>query len=367
MKVLHVITGLAAGGAEGQLDLILRHTRHATEVVTLYNFGSVGRSMSGRGVRVYDLGMRSNRQLHSVFRLARIMRRGAYDVAHLHLYRACLYGRLAARLAGIPVVVATEHSIGETQIEGRRKTLAVKLLYLATEPLSDATVAVSPRVRTLLVAWGVPEAKIRVLPNGLDFERYASDPTAGKLLRKVFGIPEDNFVIGSVGRLHAPKRYDRLMEAAAPLLKDGTTLLLVGDGPEKPRLERLARESGIAGRVVFAGERNDVPYMLSAMDLFVSPSEEETFGLAILEAAAAGLRVVAADCPALDELNLNGVRRVSADVANLRQALLEEKALGRTPRYARKLPERYDIRSVAAAVDNLYESLLLASGRPLAL
>ncbi len=364
MKVLHVITGLAAGGAEGQLDLLLRHTRHAAEVVALYNFGSVGRRMAARGVRVHDLGMRSNRQIHRVFRLARIMREGAYDVAHLHLYRACLYGRVAARLAGVPIVVTTEHSIGETQIEGRRKTLPVRIFYLATEPLSDVTIAVSPKVGKLLVEWGVQEEKVRVIPNGLDPERFAFDPEARKLTRKELGIPQDDFVFGSVGRLHAPKRYDRLMRAAAPLLNDGAWLLLIGDGPEGPRLVRLACETGTAGRVIFAGERGDVPRLLSAMDLFVSPSEEETFGLAILEAAAAGLRVVAADCPALDGASLNGVRRVNTDVTSLHRALLEEIALEPTARHARRLPERYDIRAVAAAVDDLYESLFSTCCRP---
>lgn len=367
MKILHVITGLAAGGAEGQLDLLLQHTRYVAEVATLYNFGSVGRRMAMRGVRVYNLGMRSNRQLHSVFRLARLMREGTYDVVHLHLYRACLYGRIAARLAGIPIVVTTEHSIGETQIEGRRKTLPVRLLYLATEPLSDATVAVSPKVRKLLVAWGVQEAKIRIIPNGLDPERLVFDPVARKILRKGFAIPDDSFVLGSVGRLHAPKRYDRLIKAATPLLKGGAWLLLVGDGPERPRLIRLAQEARIARRMILAGERDDVPRLLSAMDLFVSPSEEETFGLAILEAAAAGLRVVTADCPALDEVNLNGVHRVPADVSNLRRALLEEAALDPASRHTRKLPKCYDIRTVAASVDDLYESLLSSRGYPLAL
>jgi len=226
-------------------------------------------------------------------------------------------------------------------------------------------VAVSSKVRKLLVEWGVQEEKIRIIPNGLDPERFAFDPEARELLRKELGIPEDGFVLGSVGRLQAPKRYDRLLRAAAPLLKDGAWLLLVGDGPERSRLTRLAREVGIARRVIFAGERDDIPRLLSAMNLFVSPSEEETFGLAILEAAASGLRVVAADCPALDGISLNGVRRVSAaDVPGLSRALLEEGALGPAPRRARWFPERYDIRTVATAVDELYESLLSAHDHP---
>ena len=107
-------------------------------------------------------------------------------------------------------------------------------------------------------------------------------------------------MLGFVGQLHTSKRYDRLLTAATPLLRYGAWLLLVGDGPERPRLVQLAREIAISRCLVFAGERDDVTRMLSAMDLFVSPSEEET----------SGLRVVAANYPTLDAVSLSGVRRI---------------------------------------------------------
>jgi len=370
VRVLHVITGLAAGGAEAQLELLLQHTRHDAEVATLYNFGSVGRRIAGRGTRVYDLGMRSNRQVSRVLRLAHIMRRGAYDAVHVHLYRACIYGRAAARLAGVPVVVTTEHSLGETQIEGRGKSLPVRLLYLATELFSDATIAVSPKVGKLLIEWGVAERKICMIPNGLDPGRYAFDPRARENIREEFGIPPEAFVLGSIGRLHALKRYDRLIELAAPiLLRDGGWLVLVGEGPEGARLRRLAGEAGVAGRTVFAGERDDAPRFLSTMDLFVSSSEEETFGLAALEAAVAGLPVIVADCPALEGVQAPNVRWIRGGAQPLREALDEERdsffssgGTLTTDKLDRSLGRRYDIRTVAGALDELYESLLSGRG-----
>ncbi len=363
MKVLHVITGLAAGGAETQLELLLRYTRHTPEVATLYNFGSVGRQMAAKGVRVYDLGMRSNRQVSTVFRLAGLMRRGGYDAVHVHLYRACIYGRIAARLAGVPVVVTSEHSLGTTHIEGRRKSVPVRLLYLATEPFSDATIAVSPVVKERLIDWGVPNRKVRVIPNGLDFEHFAFDARGRTSVRETFGIPPDGYVMGSIGRLHPNKGFDALIRAAGPLLKDGGWLLLVGGGSERSRLQRLARDLGLDRNVVFAGEREDVPRLLSAMDTFVSFSKEgtETYGIAVLEALAAGRRAVVFECPALDGFGVDGVRWIPRDVVRLRHALAEERSVRSRPaRLTEDLKERYDIRFVADAIDGLYESLLLA-------
>src|SRR5690349_8818195 len=123
VKVLHVITGLGVGGAELQLRSILQHTRHQSEVVTLYNPGPVAEMISGDGGRVRDLGMTGNTELPALGRLTRLIRDGGYHVVHTHLYRSCIYGRIAARLAGTPVVVTTEHSIGETHLERRRMTL----------------------------------------------------------------------------------------------------------------------------------------------------------------------------------------------------------------------------------------------------
>jgi len=358
VKVLHIITGLASGGAETQLDLLMRYTRHHCEVVSLYNFGLVGQQMVASGIKVRDLGMRSNQQISAVFRLARSVRRGRYDAVHVHLYRACIYGRVAARLAGVPVVVTTEHSLGDTQIEGRPKGTAVRAMYLATDRLSDVTVAVSPRVRERLISWGVPARKIRVIPNGLDFERFAFDPEGRKAVRRELGIPLKDFVLGSVGRLDPIKGYDLLIEAAEPLCKSGAWLLLVGEGPEKARLEKLARERNVGQRVIFAGERRDVPQLLSAMDLFAAPSREETFGLSILEAVAVGLRVVFTECPALKDLQLNNVRWVPGSVQQLGSTLRSGRAGKPWPGLPREVAkQRYDIRSVAAAVDNLYEAV----------
>jgi glycosyltransferase involved in cell wall biosynthesis len=359
MKVLHVITGLGVGGAELQLRSLLRHTRHEADVVTLYNPGPVAEMIGTDGVRVRDVGMTSNTQLSALPRLYRLIRAGRYDVVHAHLYRSQIYGRLAARLARTPVVVSTEHSIGETHLERRRMTAGVRALYLATERFSQATIAVSDTVRERLVKWGVPHRKIWVIPNGLELDRVAFDPEARTRIRQELSIAQDCQVIGVLGRLDPNKRFDLVIEAAGPLLSGDRRLLIVGDGDDRTRLEKAAARCGVTDRVVFAGERHDVAAMLSAMDLFIASSEQETFGLSVLEALANGLPALYTTCPALVGVETDRARQVPGEAEAMRAHIAEELAAHRrSHKPLEAVQERYGIDAVTARVDALYERLL---------
>ncbi|MEV6395119.1 glycosyltransferase [Streptomyces sp. NPDC051907] len=367
LKALHIITGLGVGGAEQQLRLLLRHLPAHCEVVTLTNPGSVADGLRADGVRVTHLGMRGNRDLAALPRLVRFIRRGRYDLVHTHLYRACVYGRIAARLAGVRATVATEHSLGAAEIEGRPLNEATRALYLGTERLGTATVAVSTTVAARLRAWGVPAARIHVVPNGIDAERFRFDDGARRATRARLGIGTDAFVVGGVGRLVPGKRFDLLVRAVAAL--PGAQLLLAGDGPEREALRALAAGLGAADRIRLLGEcdAQGVPALLSAVDAFVSASREEAFGLAVVEALAAGLPVLHAACPAVDDLpaaQSPGARRLRGDAddpAELTAALAQLIAGG-----ARRLPPpaavaHYDIARSSARLLDVYASALSAT------
>jgi glycosyltransferase involved in cell wall biosynthesis len=358
MKVLHLITGLGVGGAELQLRSILQHTRHDAEVVTLYNPGPVADMIRADGRQVRNLGMTSNTQLSALYALRQLIADGRYDVVHAHLYRSQIYGRPAAWLAGVPVIVSTEHSIGETHLERRKMTPSVRALYLATEMLSDMTVAVSETVRERLVKWGVRRRKVAVIPNGVDLARVEFDPTAREQIRGEFGIAPSDYVIGVLGRLDPTKQFDMVIEAAAPLLGDGRRLLIVGKGDERAHLEEAARSHGVADQVIFAGERHDVAAMLSAMDLFVASSKQETFGLSVLEALANGAPVIYTTCPALEGLDVSRAAQVPSSASGLRDAMAAELAAGRRDRAPEPAVEKeYGIQAVTARIDDLYEQL----------
>ena len=364
MKVLHMITGLGSGGAELQLRSLLQRTRHEADVVTLYNPGPVAEMIESDGNRVRDIGMRSNTELSALPRLRRLIRDGGYDVVHTHLYRSCIYGRPAARLAGTPVVVTTEHSIGETHIERRPMSPGVRALYLATDVFSTMTIAVSAVTRDRLMKWGIPDRKITVIPNGLDFTRVAFDAAARGRIRSEFGVDPGTYLIGVLGRLDPNKRFDLVIEAAAPLLGERTKLLVIGGGEERARLEATARRLGVAAEVVFAGERHDVGPMLSALDLFVASSVQETFGLSTLEALENGLPALYTTCPALDGISSDRARQVPGDAAAIRGEISVELAAGPRPRESlAPVREMYSMDAVAQRIDDLYDLLLAKSGR----
>jgi glycosyltransferase involved in cell wall biosynthesis len=375
MRALHIITGLGVGGAEQQLRLLLRHLPVDCDVLTLTNPGAVAEGLAADGVRVTCLGMAGNSDLAALPRLVGHIRAGGYDLVHTHLYRACLYGRIAARIAGVRAIVATEHSLGDSRMEGRRLTPGVRALYLAGERLGSTTVAVSPTVADRLRRWGVPAARVEVVPNGIDLDRFLFDPVRRLRTRQRLGLPGGAYVVGAVGRLAAGKRFDVAVHALALLPRDHW-LLLVGGGPEENVLRRTAHEAGVADRVLFTGERPylpdgspgpDLPSLTDAMDVLVSPSPEEAFGLAVVEALASGLPVLYASCPAVEDLpphSAPGARRITGGPEEFARAVAETRAAGPRPRTAPDAARHYCITRSAARLMDVYAAALAHPSSP---
>lgn len=358
MKVLHVITGLDVGGAEIQLAMLLKYSRNDCDVVTLYNPGPVADQIRAQGISVRDLGMKSNTSLGALPRLRSLITTERYDVVHTHLYRAQIYARPAAKLARVPVVVTTEHSIGETHIERREMTNGVRGLYLASEFFSDGTIAVSDIVRERLVNWGVPARKITVVPNGLDTGALVFDPAARRRVRERFGLAPATFVIGLLGRLDPNKRVDLAIEAAAPMLGESCKILVIGRGEDQARIEAAVARLGVGEHVIFGGFQQDTAAMMAAFDLYLATSAQETFGLSVLEAIASGLPVLYTVCPALDGIGTSQARQVAGTADALGAEIRKAVEAGPQPREAdHAVFDQYGMPSVARRVEDLYERI----------
>ena len=361
LRVVHVITSLPTGGAERQLELLLARTRHDTTTVALYGGGPVADDVRAAGHEVLVLGMDGWRKAAAVPRLARVLRRLRPDVVHVHLLAAQLWGIPAARAARVPVVVSSEHSLMADTIEGRPHTWWLRALYRALEAMTTATVAVSATTAARLAAWGVRRDRVSVVDNGIDLGALAYRPAARAAARAQWGVDEGTTVLLALGRLDPVKRMDEVITAAAPRLRaGGHRLVVVGDGPLRAALEALAADLGVADHVDLAGPRSDVPAWLSGADVMLSACRDETFGLAVLEAVAAGLPVAWVAAPALEELSAPvptalhvapGAEALSAGVDAL---LAGGRVRGAVPD---EVVARYGADATAAALDALHDRL----------
>ncbi len=211
-----------------------------------------------------------------------------------------------------------------------------------------------------------------MVPNGIELDRFRFDPERRARTRRRLGLPDGAFVVGGVGRLAPGKRFDVLVRALARLPED-CWLLLVGGGPEEHVLRRTAHEAGVSGRVLFTGERPavpdgtpgpDLPSLTSAMDLFAAPSTEEAFGLAAVEALAAGLPVLYGSCPAIEDLppeSPAGARRVRGGPGTYARAIAEARVAGPAPRTAAEAARHYSITRSSARLMDVYAAAVAGS------
>lgn len=312
-RVLTIINDLTLGGAQrallGQTTALARAGwRPEVASLELVPQGELGRAFAAAQIPVHRLRRPGETRLAIGPRLLVLLARHRPDLVHTHLAAAGVAGRLAAHRHGVRGIVTTLHNLTDWE---EKRSHPLRWLDRRTLPLADAIVTVSDAIRQALAA-ALPALAPRAVTvrNGVDLSAFGG-ATAGdrEPARAVLGYARGDFVVGAVARLDPRKGIDTLIEAAAiarpacPALK----LLLVGDGPERPHLAALARAHGIASRVHWAGHQADARPYLAAMDLFAAPSRTEGFGLAIIEALAAGLPVAGSRVGGIPEVIEDGV------------------------------------------------------------
>lgn len=257
------------------------------------------------------------KDLKAVQDLARVFARERVDIVHTHTPKPGLLGQVAARLAGVPVVVNTIHGF---YFHDHMKPLPRRFFILMEQLAaahSDAILSQNPEdIRTALDEHIAPASLISSLGNGIDLSRFTPDAVGASgraAARTELGFAEDDVVVGFVGRLVEEKGLPELFDAVARLRERNPRLKLLVIGPEdheKPDAtgQRAARLRGIDDdAAVFTGLRHDLPRLYAAMDVFVLPSHREGFPRAPMEAAAMGLPVIATDIRGCRETVKDGV------------------------------------------------------------
>jgi glycosyltransferase involved in cell wall biosynthesis len=228
---------------------------------------------------------------------------------HCHLVRANLYGRIAARLAGVPAVICTHHGIEDYMVGDSLRDRAIRSVERLTDGWVTQHVGVSEGMRRAAIRHlGIAPDKIAAIHNGVDLALYDCNRSARAAVRRELGLEPDALVVGSVGILNQTKNFQLLVQVASSVVDrhSGVQFIIVGDGDQRRELETMVAEMGLHRSVVLPGFRADIPRVLAALDIFALTSRSEGFGLAVVEAMASGLPCVAFDVGGLSELMVNG-------------------------------------------------------------
>lgn len=237
------------------------------------------------------------RDLRALLQVARLLRRERPQILHTHTSKAGLLGRWAGRALRVPWIVHTPHGHVFYGYFGSLRTRVFVGLERTGARCCHRIVSLTDREteESLALRIGRPE-QYRTIPSGVPLDAFMRPPGGSReRVRQELGIPAGALVALSVGRLEPIKGFDILLAAWAQLAAPRPSLLLAGDGAERPRLEALVAAGSCGDRVRFLGARDDVPALLAAADLFVLASRNEGMGRAFVEAMAAGLPVIGTD------------------------------------------------------------------------
>ena len=301
-KVVHIITGLNDGGAEGVLTRLCLHSEQVQHVViSLMDEGKYGPLLARSSVKVHCLGMNPGKpSIVRLFRLIRLIRAEQPDAVQTWMYHADLLGGISARLAGVcRVFWGIRHSKLEKGKSKRSTIMVARLCAFLSGWIPDKIICCANKAQDVHADIGYSARKLRVIPNGYDLSRFRSDAAAGAKVRAELGLGPNDFIIGNVGRFDPSKDHSNLLQALARVAecKIPFRCLLIGKGvsPDNAGLVKQIMELGLQQRVLLVGQRSDIPAVMNALDLHVLSSSSEGFPNVIAEAMACGTPCVSTD------------------------------------------------------------------------
>ncbi|MGB5324266.1 MAG: glycosyltransferase family 4 protein [Pseudomonadales bacterium] len=310
--------------------------------------------------------------------LYRLFKRLAPDILHTHSSKTGILGRIAGRLSGVPVVI---HSVHGYAFPYASSWLA-RWVYFTVEylggKLGDAFVVLNESDRQMAIKkLHIPEGKVHLIPNGVDADDFAKSVGGQRteIRREIFKLSDDDVIcVGMVGRLWRQKNPACLLRAALKVLKQTDKpvhFYFIGDGELRAELEQVIASHGLQSQIQVLGWRHDVAALLSGLDIFVLPSRWEGMPLAILEAMASSLPVIASDIAGNRDLVSHSVDGILFDTDNdeqLADGILSlvntagmRDEMGANAR--NKVLDHYRIRNRVKRMTDLYQSLLAEKKR----
>ncbi len=342
MNVVHLTDSPFYGGPERQMlglsvmlpesirTTILCFRDHASCVPFLHQ-------LEESGIRARMIADANPYFLRMVDDVAGELQRERADLLVCQGYKADVFGWIAARRVGIPVMSVSRGWTAHTWKVRLYEALDRRIL-----PRMDAVVCVSAGQAAKVARAGVRDRQLHVISDSVDPARFRSGSAAGRATMQAFFPTPRSVLIVGVGRQSPEKGFDQLVEAARILTRESTTagIVLIGDGPDRPMLEKRVRAAGLSGSVVFAGFRTDIDRLLPGADILAQASYTEGMPNVVLEACAAGLPVVATDVGGTNEIieqGANGFLVPAGNPAALADRLLD---LVRAPELRRAMGAR---------------------------
>ncbi len=352
VNVLYIIWSLALGGAERvviNLAKGLDRVRFNPVVCCLNDEGQFAGELKSEGIKVIALNKQGKFDVSIINKLVKVIKENNISIVNTHLWGANFWGRIAARKAGVPVIIATEHN------SDTWKTWLHFILDRWISGFTDKIIAVSASVRDFYVSSGITAEKIEVIYNGIDAADFK--PKNSK----------EETVLAIIGRLVEQKGHRYLFEALNALNgQHKIKLLVVGDGPLKDSLHDIVSNLRLEDRIVFTGFRKDVPELLKKIDVLVMPSLREGLPIIALEAMAAGVPVVATKVGGIPELITDGKTGVLVEPRNpkaLEDGIIriidDANLMNEIIHNARKrVEEEFNVNTMAGKTQLLYENIL---------
>lgn len=366
-RVLFLSHAFMVGGAEEMVLNLVRHlpSRFEPVVACIHDAGPIGEEIRRTGVRFEVLGLTPgvSRPI-DVLRLRDALHAIAPTIVHTFLLTGSLYGRFAAMMSGVPIVIGTEVNV----YENKRPLHARVERWLMRG--TDAVIASAASVRDYYIGQvGADPAKVEVIYNAVDWSQLHA--TSGRSeFRTSIGVPSDAAVAGIIARLTEQKAHRVLFDAMARPELSSLHLIVVGDGELRDDLRSRADSLGLAGRIHFLGARRDLGNILGAIDIFAMPSYWEGLPLSMVLAMGAGLPVVASRVAGIPEVVSDGISGLLVDPGNSEQLARALAALAGDPQLRRRLGDearrfvmpRFGVDGYVHSVVSLYDRLLEAKG-----
>ncbi len=363
IRVLILIDSMIVAGAEAVVrDIVNRIDRERFDVWLglLFGGGELLKEVELPSDRIACFNFKGYKDFHVYYHLYSFICQHRFDIVHTHIFPSNTVGRMIAFLAGVPVIISTEHN------EYHWKNYMHIMVDWLLSHVTNAIVTVSESVSHFAAHQALIQPdKFRVIYNGVNTSNFVPKPEAFKNeIREGLGISSSAYVIGTVGSMTEQKGHCYLVEAALRVVQSNqdAVFILIGDGPLRKDIETRINEYGLKDQVKLLGIRRDVQEILAAMDLFVFPSLYEGLGIAVLEAQAMALPVVVTSLPAVMEIisdGENGKVVRPKDSVGLADAIISliqspERASAMGEKGREKIVNQFSLDSQIEKIESLY-------------